>query len=45
MLIFENKEQLEKFTLITIHGLFHQLKHNLISIENAEHIIFTPYMM
>ncbi|AVP35559.1 DUF3969 family protein [Staphylococcus felis] len=45
MLIFENKEQLEKFTLITIHGLFYQLKHNLISIENAEHIIFTPYMM
>ncbi|NJH86154.1 DUF3969 family protein [Staphylococcus agnetis] len=45
MLVFENKEQLEKFTLITIHGLLYQLKNELISIENAEHIIFTPYIM
>ncbi|UVJ08990.1 DUF3969 family protein [Staphylococcus aureus] len=45
MLVFDNKEQIEKFTLITIHGLFYQLKHDLISIENAEHIMFTPYIM
>uniref|UniRef100_UPI00210E107D DUF3969 family protein n=1 Tax=Staphylococcus aureus TaxID=1280 RepID=UPI00210E107D len=27
------------------HGLFNQLKLGIISIDNAEHTIFPPYMM
>ncbi|RIO01463.1 DUF3969 family protein, partial [Mammaliicoccus sciuri] len=26
-----------------MHGLFNQIRLNLITIENAEHILFTPY--
>ncbi|HEA6321275.1 TPA: DUF3969 family protein, partial [Staphylococcus aureus] len=29
----------------TMHGLFNQLKLGIISIDNAEHLLFTPYMM
>lgn len=28
-----------------MHGLFNQLKLGIISIDNAEHALFTPYMM
>ncbi len=28
-----------------MHGLFNQIRLNLITIENAEHILFTPYIM
>ncbi len=28
-----------------MHGLFNQLKLGIISIDNAEHTLFTPYMM
>lgn len=44
MITFENIQQLEKYTLMTMHGLFNQLKLGIISIENAEHTLFTPYM-
>lgn len=37
MITFENIQQLEKYTLMTMHGLFNQLKLGIISIENAEH--------
>ncbi len=30
---------------MTMHGLFNQLKLGIISIDNAEHTLFTPYMM
>lgn len=45
MITFENIQQLEKYTLMTMHGLFNQLKLGIISIDNAEHTLFTPYMM
>ncbi len=45
MITFENIQQLEKYTLMTMHGLFNQLKLSIISIDNAEHLLFTPYMM
>ena len=45
MITFENIQQLEKYTLMTMHGLFNQLKLGIISIENAEHTLFTPYML
>lgn len=45
MITFENIQQLEKYTLMTMHGLFNQLKLGIISIDNAEHLLFTPYMM
>ncbi|EOD7723751.1 DUF3969 family protein [Staphylococcus aureus] len=45
MITFENIQQLEKYTLMTMHGLFNQLKLDIISIDNAEHLLFTPYMM
>ncbi|CFM32072.1 DUF3969 family protein [Staphylococcus aureus] len=45
MITFENIQQLEKYTLMTMHGLFNQLKLGTISIDNAEHTLFTPYMM
>ncbi|MCY1027752.1 DUF3969 family protein [Mammaliicoccus sciuri] len=45
MITFKNTMELEKFTLITMHGLFNQIRLNLITIENAEHILFTPYIM
>ncbi|UXV33664.1 DUF3969 family protein [Mammaliicoccus sciuri] len=28
-----------------MHGLFNQIRLNLITIENAEHILFTTYIM
>ncbi|MDN0188502.1 DUF3969 family protein [Staphylococcus arlettae] len=36
MIAFENKLEIEKFSLITIYGLFKQVNLGLISIENAE---------
>ncbi|HDC9289969.1 DUF3969 domain-containing protein [Staphylococcus aureus] len=45
MITFENIQQLEKYTLMTMHGFFNQLKLGIISIDNAEHTLFTPYMM
>ncbi len=45
MITFENIQQLEKYTLMTMHGLFNQLKLGIISNHNAEHTLFTPYMM
>lgn len=45
MITFENIQQLEKYTLMTMHGLFNQLELGIISIDNAEHTLFTPYMM
>lgn len=45
MITFENIQQLEKYTLMTMHGLFNQLKLCIISIDNAEHTLFTPYMI
>lgn len=45
MITFENIQQLEKYTLMTMHCLFNQLKLGIISIDNAEHTLFTPYMM
>ncbi|HCG2497629.1 TPA: DUF3969 family protein [Staphylococcus aureus] len=45
MITFENIQQLEKYTLMTMYGLFNQLKLGIISIDNAEHTLFTPYMM
>lgn len=45
MITFKNIKELEKFTLITMHGLFNQIRLNLITIENAEYILFTPYIM
>lgn len=45
MITFENIQQLEKYTLMTMHGFFNQLKLGIISIDNAEHSLFTPYMM
>ncbi|HEJ9069642.1 TPA: DUF3969 family protein [Staphylococcus aureus] len=45
MITFENIQQLEKYTLMTMHGLFNQLKLGITSIDNAEHTLFTPYMM
>lgn len=45
MITFENIQQLEKYTLMTMHSLFNQLKLGIISIDNAEHTLFTPYMM
>lgn len=45
MITFENIQQLEKYTLMTMHVLFNQLKLGIISIDNAEHTFFTPYMM
>ncbi len=39
MITFENIQQLEKYTLMTMHGLFNQLKLGIISIENAEHTL------
>ncbi len=45
MITFENIQQLEKYTLMTMDGLFNQLKLGIISIDNAEHTLFTPYMM
>lgn len=45
MITFENIQQLEKYTLMTMHSLFNQLKLGIISIDNAEHSLFTPYMM
>ncbi|MGW7932402.1 DUF3969 family protein [Staphylococcus xylosus] len=45
MIAFENKKEIEKFSLITIYGLFNQVNQNLISIEDAESIFFTPYIM
>ena len=45
MITFENIQQLEKYTLMTMHGLFNQLKLGIISIDNAAHTLFTPYMM
>ncbi|WP_086045546.1 DUF3969 family protein [Staphylococcus aureus] len=45
MITFENIQQLEKYTLMTMHDLFNQLKLGIISIDNAEHSLFTPYMM
>ncbi|MGT0198238.1 DUF3969 family protein [Staphylococcus aureus] len=41
MITFENIQQLEKYTLMTMHGLFNQLKLGIISIDNAEHTLFT----
>ncbi|AVQ33333.1 DUF3969 domain-containing protein [Staphylococcus muscae] len=43
MILFENTREVEKFALIIIHGLFSQMNKGLISIENAEHIFFTPH--
>lgn len=45
MITFENIQQLEKYTLMAMHSLFNQLKLGIISIDNAEHALFTPYMM
>ncbi|HHB0142908.1 DUF3969 family protein [Staphylococcus aureus] len=45
MITFENIQQLEKYTLMTMHGLFNQLKLGIISIDNAEHTLFTPYIL
>ncbi|MCD8849034.1 DUF3969 family protein [Staphylococcus arlettae] len=45
MIAFENKLEIEKFSLIIIYGLFKQVNLGLISIENAEHMFFTPYIM
>lgn len=44
MITFENIQQLEKYTLMTMHGLLINLT-RIISIDNAEHTLFTPYMM
>ena len=53
MIAFENKLEIEKFSLITIYGLFKQVNLGLISIENlglisienAERMFFSPYIM
>ncbi|RIM85824.1 DUF3969 family protein [Staphylococcus xylosus] len=45
MITFENKKEIEKFALITIHGLFTQVNNGLITIENAERMFFSPYIM
>ncbi|RIO78823.1 DUF3969 family protein [Staphylococcus gallinarum] len=45
MIEFENKLEIEKFSLITIYGLFKQVNIGLISIDDAESIFFTPYIM
>ncbi|BBK28757.1 MULTISPECIES: DUF3969 family protein [Staphylococcus] len=45
MIAFENKLEIEKFSLITIYGLFKQVNLGLISIDDAECIFFTPYIM
>ena len=53
MIAFENKLEIEKFSLITIYGLFKQVNLGLISIENlglisienAERMFFIPYIM
>lgn len=43
MITFENIQQLEKYTLMVMHGLFNQLKLGIISINNAEHTSYTLY--
>lgn len=45
MILFENTSEVEKFALITLHGLMTQVNRGLISIDNAEHIFLTPYIM
>lgn len=45
MIAFENKLEIEKFSLIIIHSLFNQVNKGLISIENAERMFFSPYIM
>lgn len=44
-LIFEaeNKEQIEKLLLINLLGVIESLILNLITLEEAEKILFTPY--
>lgn len=40
-----NERQLEKLVLLNIIGIVNSLKENLITIEEAEKIIFSPYVM
>lgn len=46
-LIFEteNKDQTEKLLLINLLGIIESLTLNLITLEEAEKILFTPYTM
>lgn len=46
-LIFEteNKDQTEKLLLINLLGITEALIGNLINLEEAENILFTPYTM
>ncbi|WP_368543514.1 DUF3969 family protein, partial [Streptococcus sobrinus] len=38
-----NKQSLEKIILIKILGIVNALEENLITIEEAEKILFSPY--
>ncbi len=40
-----NKEDLEKVILLNIIGLIEGINENLITIEDAEKILFSPYIM
>ncbi|MGT2377823.1 DUF3969 family protein [Staphylococcus aureus] len=44
MITFENIQQLEKYTLMTMHGLFNQLKLGIISIEAQALRFYTLYV-
>lgn len=45
LLSTSNKEQLEKLILLNIIGLVNCIEEDLITIEEAEKIIFSPYTM